>query len=181
MFVMNVKLSKKKMAAGVMVIAIIILVLVGALSGEKKDTSKNGENDIARAEFLKGYGWMISSEPVESSEVQIPVVFDNVYEQYNAIQKEQEYDLEPYKGLLVTRYTYNVTNFPGREDVLANLLIYNDRVIGGDICTTELDGFMVGFGTSPGEAEAGAAGKAAAETNTDESHVGADTYLSSTK
>ena len=40
-------------------------------------------------------------------------------------------------------------NYPGYENkdgvVRANLLVYEGRVIGGDVCSVELDGFMQGF------------------------------------
>ena len=39
-------------------------------------------------------------------------------------------------------------NYPGYEDldcIHATLLIYDGQVIGGDICSTQLDGFMHGF------------------------------------
>lgn len=40
-------------------------------------------------------------------------------------------------------------NYPGYEGadgtVQANILVYEGAVIGGDVCSTELDGFMQGF------------------------------------
>ena len=46
----------------------------------------------------------------------------------------------------VTRYSYRITNYPDYDgDVLANVLIYKNRVIGGDICSTDANGFIHGF------------------------------------
>ena len=71
------------------------------------------------------------------------------YEKYNEIQKAQNLDLTPYAGKRAKRWTYNIKNYPGYEGdsgtVQANILVYEGAVIGGDICSTELDGFMQGF------------------------------------
>lgn len=66
---------------------------------------------------------------------------------YNEIQTDQGYDLEPYKGQNVTLYTYEITNYEGyTEGIVADLLVCNGKVIGGDICNTSADnGFMTGL------------------------------------
>ncbi|MDD7216643.1 MAG: DUF4830 domain-containing protein, partial [Oscillospiraceae bacterium] len=83
------------------------------------------------------------------AEVIIPAEFDRGYEKYNEIQKAQNLDLTPYAGKRAKRWTYNIKNYPGYEGdsgtVQANILVYEGAVIGGDICSTELDGFMQGF------------------------------------
>ena len=65
------------------------------------------------------------------------------------MQKAQNLDLTPYAGKRAKRWTYNIKNYPGYEGdsgtVQANILVYEGAVIGGDICSTELDGFMQGF------------------------------------
>ena len=52
----------------------------------------------------------------------------------------------PFRGKTVKRWTYDVTNYPdNRPNVKANILVYDNKIIGGDICSLELDGFMHGF------------------------------------
>ena len=79
----------------------------------------------------------------------IPPEFDEVYEKYNAIQKEQGFDLTKYQGKRVKRWTYAIKNYPGYAAdsgcIHANLLVYEGQVIGGDVCSVELNGFMHGF------------------------------------
>ena len=99
-------------------------------------------------------------------EIIIPQEFDDVYNQYNIIQKQQNLDLERYKGARVKCWSYNVKNYPGYENsegvIRANMLIFDGVVIGGDISSTELSGFMHTFDfpqekaqtTSPGETAA---------------------------
>ena len=84
---------------------------------------------------------------MEQVDVLLPSSFNDTYEKYNQIQKEQGLDLLKYAGATCQRYTYEVTNYPDADagTVVANVLIYKDKVIGGDICSTQLGGFMHGF------------------------------------
>ena len=44
------------------------------------------------------------------------------------------------------RYTYEVTNYPDAQGtVYANILIYRNKVIGGDVCSADVTGFIHGF------------------------------------
>ncbi len=95
------------------------------------------------AELLMSYGWEISESPIESVNVVIPKEFDDVYKNYNELQKEIGFDLEKYKGKSAVRYTYIVENYPQKEyNVRANVLVVDGKAVGGDICTVEFDGFM---------------------------------------
>ena len=99
-----------------------------------------------RIEFLSQFGWEVKSEPVESVEVVIPSEFDKIFTGYNEIQKRQGLDLSDYKKKKVMRYTYEVTNYKGSDDVVyANVIVYRNRVIGGDICSADVTGFIHGF------------------------------------
>ncbi len=79
-------------------------------------------------------------------DVMIPTEFNDVYTQYNEMQKQQGFNLEAYRGECAKRIAYEVTNYPGQEEnVRANVLVYDGKVIGGDICSIESDGFIQGF------------------------------------
>ena len=75
----------------------------------------------------------------------IPAQFNDVYTAYNVMQQAQGFDLEPYAGQICTQYVYKVENHPGDDQVYATLLVYGDEIIGGDIASTAVDGFMHGF------------------------------------
>lgn len=154
MFVFSVKTSKTKIAA--LVIAIIALaaalfMVIG--KGEQpaaNDSAINYKAETAaeRKAFLSQFGWKISEDPVEVSEVIIPENFDDGYTEYAEMNKAQGLDLEPFKGMRAKRWTYAVLNYPGLENtetVQANLLVFDGRVIGGDICSLEQGGFIKGF------------------------------------
>jgi len=80
-------------------------------------------------------------------EVRIPQHFGEVYTAYNELQRQQGYDLSRLRGQTVTHYTYRIANHPqGKEQtVVANLLVADGRIVGGDISSLALDGFMHGF------------------------------------
>ena len=155
MFVFSVKTSKTKIAA--LVIAIIALaaalfMIIG--KGEKpaaNDSAINykAETTAERRAFLSQFGWKISEDPVEVSEVIIPENFDDGYTEYAEMNKASGFDLEPYKGMRAKRWTYDILNYPGYENktgyIQANILVYNGQVIGGDICSLEQGGFMHSF------------------------------------
>ena len=114
---------------------------------DSEPTASTGivSND-ARVEFLKSFGWDVTTSPVESSQVKIPQQSSEVYDRYNALQKSQGYDLTQYAGKTVMRYVYKINNYPGATDpVYATLLIYQNQVIGGDITNTSAKGKIQGF------------------------------------
>ena len=104
-----------------------------------------GENE-QRIDFLKQFGWEVEQEPVSIEEIVIPQQFNQVYERYNELQKTQGMDLTKYAGKTVKKVVYQITNYQRKDTIVhATLLIYHDKVIGGDISSAELDGFMYGF------------------------------------
>ena len=97
------------------------------------------------AAWLRQQGWEVEETPTGQMEVLVPAVFDQIYESYNDIQKAQGFDISRYKGETVTKYTYLVKNYPQEQDgVAANLLVYQGRIIGADLCSLELGGFLKG-------------------------------------
>lgn len=88
---------------------------------------------------LVNMGYTPLGEPTEVAEVEIPVEWGAVYENYNALQKEGGFDLSPYKGKICTRYTYEIPEMFAR----GNILVYEGEIIGGDICSITIDGIML--------------------------------------
>lgn len=98
------------------------------------------------AQFLSQFGWVVDAGSVETREVTIPSEFDKVFAGYNELQKSQGLDLSKYKKKTVTRHTFTVTNYGDYDGtVYANVLVYRGRVIGGDICSADVSGFIHGF------------------------------------
>ncbi len=149
MLVMTAKVDKKKIAiifaAVVVAIAALVMLLSGGRDASPTATTNVSNND-ARVEFLKGFGWDVTTSPVESSQVRIPEKSSEVFDRYNAMQKQQGYDLSQYAGKTVMRYVYKINNYPGAiEPVYATLLIYKNQIIGGDVTNTAAKGHIHGF------------------------------------
>lgn len=120
---------------------------VSAEVGEPSEISfekvKTNEDRIA---FLGQFGWQVDATPTEATTVTIPKDFDKVFAAYNELQKSQGLDLNDYASRTVERYTYTVTNYEGYDGtVLANVLVFRGRVIGGDISSADTSGFIHGF------------------------------------
>ena len=141
MFVYSVKKRQVKMALLVFFVALLAVALI-IVSHHTAEAGKTAALNISQ------FGWSVKEDPVEVCEVIIPAEFDDVYEKYNELQKEQGFDLSLYASKRVKRWTYEITNYTGYENtgfIHANILVYDGKVIGGDVCSTELNGFMHGF------------------------------------
>ena len=115
----------------IIIVAFIVLIMMG------NDTDKN-------MKFLSAYGWRVSENEIEIEEIKIPKEFDDVYNNYNELQKQAGLDLGLYKGKNAVRYTYRVLNYPNDvgEPVRANVICVKGKPVAGDIMTVSLDGFM---------------------------------------
>lgn len=154
MFIVSVKADKKKICV---ILAVILLVVTSAVVLVKLHNSSptaecagvkyslSAATNEERVAFFSQFGWKVGTEPIEIKDVAIPQKFDDVYTNYNAIQKDQGLDLTPYAGKTCKQWVYSVTNYPQNPDVRGTILVYDNKVIGGDLSTVALDGFMTGF------------------------------------
>ncbi|MBO5333355.1 MAG: DUF4830 domain-containing protein [Clostridia bacterium] len=153
MFVYSVQSKHiKALALGVFVLFTVVSLMV--LSRESKMTSNDGSLNLKasthedRMSFVSQFGWEVEEDPIEIKEIIIPTEFDDTYNAYNQIQKEQGFDLTEYAGERAKRWTYIVKNYEGYENkecIHINILVHDEIVIGGDVCSVELEGFMHGF------------------------------------
>ena len=150
MFIFSIRASTVKFFA---VLAITFAVLLGLmLSGNTVFASAEPssavnfsgiktEND--RIAFIEQFGVKVKGASVESKSFVMPDDFDRVMQGYNEIQKKQGLNLTKYAKKRVTRYTYEVENYDGYDgEVLVNLLICRNRVIGCDISSADPEGFV---------------------------------------
>ena len=156
MFVYSVRATTIKFF-GVICVALAALVtliaFVPASAGNTAPTSGDAEiryDKVKSAEdaasFLGQFGWEVDGTTAKTVKVTMPDEFDKVFVGYNELQKRQGLDLSKYTGKDVTRYTFTVTNYSGFEGtVYANVLVYRNRVIGGDLCSADVTGFVAGF------------------------------------
>lgn len=150
MFVFTAKLNRRRAVIALAALAAVLcaVILLAGKRGEARAgslSSPAGTNE-QRVALLTELGWQVSPEPVEEQTVVIPREFSPIYEEYNALQQAQGFDLKKYAGLEATRYTYEVRNYPDCEDrVYADMVVYRGKLIAGDVQSSALDGFMRGL------------------------------------
>lgn len=95
-------------------------------------------------EFLSSYGWIVDQTPIERVNTRLPQITDDVFSNYNKLQKEAGLDLSVHLGKSCVRYTYRVLNYPKdvSETVRANVLTVGGIAVAGDIMTISANGFM---------------------------------------
>ena len=150
MFICSVRASTVKFFV---VLALSFAVLLGLiLSGNTAiiSASSNGAVNLSdikteddRVAFIEQFGLRVKGAAVESKSFVIPDNFDRALAGYNEVQKRQGLDLSKYAKKKVTRYTYELEDYEGYDgDVLVNLLIYRNRVIGCDVSSASAEGFV---------------------------------------
>ena len=158
MFICTLRASTLKfvcvVGAAVLSLAILILLIPGyepvttaaiasANATYRFDKVKTTE-DVKT--FLCQFGWEVEASPCDEIEIRIPQEFDKVMNAYNELQKSHGLDLSKYRNKDVRRYTFRVTNYPDYNGtVFANVILYKNKVIGGDICSSDVTGFIHGF------------------------------------
>lgn len=153
MMIVSAKVSKKKALAALLAAAAVVALLVflcGRADASGGDSSKAAVTDEAptneaRLAFLRQLGWEIDETPTETQEVRIPEEFNDVFTRYNQLQQTQGYDLSSYAGKCVKRYVYRIRNHPDGDDYFATLLLYKNKIIGGDVTGTGQGGGIHGL------------------------------------
>ena len=146
MLIFTTRLSKKKAAFAVIVAGVIlaaIILLVGHFQDQHAGDLPQLTDNTQRITYLQSLGWEVESEPVETLQFLLPDPLEEPYLTYNELQKEQGFDLTACCGRQVSRYTYAVTNYPGRPSgVQLNLYICEGVPVAGDVCCPGADGFQ---------------------------------------
>ena len=146
MMVMTAKVDIKKLLLILGIIAAAIIGIIAIFGGGSTQTAAPISDNDARVKFLTDLGWQVSASPTQSGQVKIPTESGDVFSRYNDLQKSQGYDLNQYAGKTVMRYVYKVNNFPDATDpVYATVLVYKNKIIGGDITNTAPGGKIQGF------------------------------------
>lgn len=152
MFVTTLRANTLKLIGITLLSFMVVAALVIFVPSYESTAASSGINydkvysNSDRVEFISKFGWQVSQTPIEEVEVSIPSEFDTVYLGYNDIQKAQGLNLAKYKGKEVVRYTYEITNYEGYEGtVYVNLLVYRNKIVGGDVCSADASGFIHGF------------------------------------
>jgi len=156
MFIFTAKFNKRKAVLAVLLLAAVLIAIVliaGSISRSKSLKAKEAsalsavvKTNEQRVKYLNSLGWDVDVNPIEEQKVVIPRKFTDVYERYNEIQKAQGFDLSKFGGVEARRYTYKVLNYPDyKGNVVADIIVYRNEIIAGDVQSNAFDGFMVGL------------------------------------
>lgn len=141
-FIKAHKFSLIVLASAAVIISVILMLF-------SVDSTVNNMN----IDYITSFGWEIDNRPAEISHLTIPQEFDVIYETYNAIAKDAGYDLNEYRGVKVTRYSYRVLNHQDSDTGLirANVFVCKDKIVAADICSLDIGGFMAPINNTSGK------------------------------
>lgn len=146
MLIVTTKFSRKKAVLTILAVGLVmaaLILLAGRTAGEESAAVPQLTDNAQRVEYLQSLGWEVVPEPVETLQFLLPEELAEPYLSYNKLQKEQGFDLSACCGKQVSRFTYTVTNYPGRpEGVQANLYVCEELPVAGDVCCPGSDGFQ---------------------------------------
>ena len=155
MLIITAKVPRRKLAATVAAAALAFCCAVGLnlappnaqlASATSLPDVKGVRSNEDRIAYLAAYGWDVTEQPLATQELLIPKEMDESYAEYLSLQQEQGFDLTEYAGKRVKRYTYEITNYPtGESGVQVNLLLYKNTVVGGEVLSPKMDGFLHGL------------------------------------
>ena len=153
MFVYSLRASTLRFFSVIALSLAVLITLVALVPTYAVDSEQAASFDYERVKndddaerFLSQFGWIVDATPTEVAEVTMPSEFDKIFAAYNEIQRGQGLDLTKYKGKTVQRYTYEITNYDGYNGVVyANIIVYRNKVIAGDVCSADVSGFMHGL------------------------------------
>lgn len=120
-----------------MLTAVFLLAAAGAPGQSPEKTCRA---------FLAKQGW--EAGPFSSETLVLPKAADSAWQTYLALQQENGFTLADYGGKTVLRLCCPILNHPGGKYVYATFYWHEDRIVGGDIMSPALDGFMYGLNSS---------------------------------
>lgn len=132
---------RKIFACGALVLSLVLCTISGHLTDASPVSASTQDTELVQ--YLAAYGWETDSSSVVTEEVTLPETFDSSYDGYLDCQHICGFALEDYAGKTLLRWTCPVTNYPsGEGTVYADLLLFEGKVVGGDIRCAELAGFI---------------------------------------
>ncbi|MDR0986124.1 MAG: DUF4830 domain-containing protein [Ruminococcus sp.] len=145
-------MARAKKSKKVLIILIIVLVCIGltvffvlkARQEKALDEVFAMASNSERIGFLNSQGWIVKPDPLREEVVTLPTEFNDAFGEYLKLQESQGFDLVKYAGEDVTIYVYEILNYPDYpEGIQANMIVNNDRLIGGEIRQDAENGFII--------------------------------------
>ena len=137
------RIEKKRKNVKILLLSAAVLLIVLFLLGSVGRSGGKIKTQEDRLAYIASLGWAIDPGSEELSQVLIPDCGEGFMTEYNELMRRGGFDLSPFAGKSAERCSYRLLDYPGCEEhVYLILYLYRGRVIGGDIHTAALDGFM---------------------------------------
>ena len=141
-----IHITRRRMALMSLALGLVIgstLLLAGCFGGDKEAEIVTAATNEERVAYLEALGWQVEPQPIETLDLQLPEKLEGEWDAYAKLQKGQGLPVSEFAGQAVKRYTYTVTNYPEiPQGVQANLYLWGDQIIGGDVIFTGQGGFQ---------------------------------------
>ena len=112
-------------------------------NGKAYSTRAENENDIRN--FARFFGLSLDYSTEKCRDIIIPEKFDMLLSNYDLIQGSVGLSLSRYAGKSCSLHTWELMNNGRPADSLLRLIILDDIIIGGDICSVEYGGDIRNF------------------------------------
>lgn len=122
--------------------ALVLLGAVWIVTG-LPDRGIPGKTEDERLEYLRSLGWEPCCSHMDEKSILLPKEFPDVLKNYNEIQLAQGFDLTKYAGKEIKMYTCGLSNFPEDPNAQCSLYVYRGKIIGGDVHSPGINGFML--------------------------------------
>ena len=141
-----IHITRRRMALMSLALGLVIgsaLLLAGCFGGDKETEVITAATNEERVAYLEALGRQVEPQPIETLDLQLPEKLEGEWDAYAKLQKGQGLPFSEFAGQAVKRYTYTVTNYPEiPQGVQANLYLWGDQIIGGDVIFTGQGGFQ---------------------------------------
>lgn len=141
-----IHITRRRMALMSLALGLVIgsaLLLAGCFGGDKETEVITAATNEERVAYLEALGWQVEPQPIETLDLQLLEKLEGEWDAYAKLQKGQGLPFSEFAGQAVKRYTYTVTNYPEiPQGVQANLYLWGDQIIGGDVIFTGQGGFQ---------------------------------------
>ena len=141
-----IHITRRRMALMSLALGLVIgsaLLLAGCFGGDKETEVITAATNEERVAYLEALGWQVEPQPIETLDLQLPEKLEGEWDAYAKLQKGQGLPFSEFAGQAGKRYTYTVTNYPEiPQGVQANLYLWGDQIIGGDVIFTGQGGFQ---------------------------------------
>ena len=139
MFLSVIKMPKGSFI--IITLAVVVLTASLIVSFKNEGTKVvSATDDLSVLGYISSFDIEVLKEGLIEDEIKVPVSFDDVYKNYNKIQKDQGFDLESYKGKTLKRYTYPVINIEDETPHFVEVLTFDGIIVAADVYSTSIEG-----------------------------------------